>query len=287
MYGKRATPYEVLSAFSERLAGAYGDEDLLPRMARILGEGTGAERADVWLKEGDRFRPVAGWPSDAPALPPAPVDAAPGLVPVRHQGELLGALSIDEAPRRTDLPDRGAADRRPRVAGRPRAAERRVDRRPAQLASAARRGAGRGAPQDRAEPARRRAAAAGRARGPAQAGPDPRRPRPGTSRTDARAACRAPRRARSRTSATSHAGSIRRCSPTRGSPRRSMPRRARPRVPVTVESDGFGRYPREVESTLYFCALEALNNVAKYAEASRGPGAPRADGRACLVRGDG
>ena len=29
-----------------------------------------------------------------------------------------------------------------------------------------------------------------------------------------------------------------------------------------------GRYPREVESTLYFCALEALNNVAKYADAS-------------------
>ncbi len=47
VYGKRATPYEVLSAFSERLAGAYGDEDLLPRMARILGEGTAAERADV------------------------------------------------------------------------------------------------------------------------------------------------------------------------------------------------------------------------------------------------
>ncbi len=68
VYGKRATPYEVLSAFSERLAGAYGDEDLLPRMARILGEGTAAERADVWLKEGDRFRPVAGWPTDAPAL---------------------------------------------------------------------------------------------------------------------------------------------------------------------------------------------------------------------------
>ena len=39
-------------------------------------------------------------------------------------------------------------------------------------------------------------------------------------------------------------------------------------VPVTVESEHLARYPREVESTLYFCALEALNNVAKYAEAS-------------------
>ena len=98
VYGKRATPYEVLSAFSERLASAYGDEDLLPRMARILGEGTGAERADVWLKEGDRLRPVAGWPTEAPASPAVPVDGAPGLVPVRHQGEMLGALSVDKRP---------------------------------------------------------------------------------------------------------------------------------------------------------------------------------------------
>jgi signal transduction histidine kinase len=39
-------------------------------------------------------------------------------------------------------------------------------------------------------------------------------------------------------------------------------------VQVTVESDGVGRYAREVEAALYFCALEALNNVAKYAEAA-------------------
>jgi signal transduction histidine kinase len=39
-------------------------------------------------------------------------------------------------------------------------------------------------------------------------------------------------------------------------------------VQVEVESDGVGRYPREVEAALYFCALEALNNVAKYAEAA-------------------
>ena len=39
-------------------------------------------------------------------------------------------------------------------------------------------------------------------------------------------------------------------------------------VPTTVESDDIGRYPRDVESAVYFCTLEALNNVAKYAEAS-------------------
>ena len=29
-----------------------------------------------------------------------------------------------------------------------------------------------------------------------------------------------------------------------------------------------GRYPREIEAALYFCVLEALQNVAKYAQAS-------------------
>jgi len=38
---------------------------------------------------------------------------------------------------------------------------------------------------------------------------------------------------------------------------------------VVVEPDGVKRYPQDVEATVYFCCLEALNNVAKYAEASR------------------
>jgi signal transduction histidine kinase len=40
-------------------------------------------------------------------------------------------------------------------------------------------------------------------------------------------------------------------------------------VPVEVRGDGVARYPQEVESAVYFCTLEALNNVAKYAEATR------------------
>jgi signal transduction histidine kinase len=39
-------------------------------------------------------------------------------------------------------------------------------------------------------------------------------------------------------------------------------------VPVTVHPDGVGRYGQDVESAVYFCCLEALNNVAKYADAS-------------------
>ena len=107
VYGKRATPYEVLSQFSHRVAGTYSSEDVLPRMARVLGEGTGASRADVWIRLGDGIAPAASWPSgDGPApsriaitgqlLPPVP--GISRIVPVRHQGELLGALSINKRP---------------------------------------------------------------------------------------------------------------------------------------------------------------------------------------------
>ena len=39
-------------------------------------------------------------------------------------------------------------------------------------------------------------------------------------------------------------------------------------LPVLVEADGIGRYRRDAEATAYFCILEALQNVAKYARAS-------------------
>jgi signal transduction histidine kinase len=39
-------------------------------------------------------------------------------------------------------------------------------------------------------------------------------------------------------------------------------------VPVSLEADGIGRYPQEAEAAVYFSCLEALQNVAKYADAS-------------------
>ncbi len=105
VYGHRATPYEVLADFAGRMAGAYAAEDLLPRMARMLAEGTGAARADVWLKAGESFRDGAVWPPGAPAQPPArataadmPAYPADRILPVRHQGEVLGALSVSKRP---------------------------------------------------------------------------------------------------------------------------------------------------------------------------------------------
>src|SRR5436190_5328786 len=35
-------------------------------------------------------------------------------------------------------------------------------------------------------------------------------------------------------------------------------------VAVTMESDGIRRYDQEHEAAIYFCALEALQNVGKY-----------------------
>jgi signal transduction histidine kinase len=102
VYGKRATPYEVLSQFSERVAESYAADDVLPRMARVLADGTGAARADVWLRTGDILRQAASWPVHSAAAEPARMagDSLPEMlevdraVEVRHQGELLGALTV-------------------------------------------------------------------------------------------------------------------------------------------------------------------------------------------------
>ncbi|MEO8425255.1 MAG: sensor histidine kinase, partial [Actinomycetota bacterium] len=39
-------------------------------------------------------------------------------------------------------------------------------------------------------------------------------------------------------------------------------------MPVTVSTDGVGRFPREVETAVYYCCLEALQNAGKYARAT-------------------
>ncbi|MDP9441971.1 MAG: hypothetical protein M3P34_07310 [Actinomycetota bacterium] len=37
---------------------------------------------------------------------------------------------------------------------------------------------------------------------------------------------------------------------------------------MDVQADGIGRYDQDVEAAVYFCTLEALQNITKYAEAS-------------------
>ncbi len=129
VYGRRATPYEVLSEFSGQMAGAYSVEDVLPRMAAMVGEATGAERAEVWMRTGGTEQLAAVWPAQAlpappgesaaePLVAPLPVTPGPSALPltaspeadwaqngrahvfaVEHQGERLGSLRVTFAPR--------------------------------------------------------------------------------------------------------------------------------------------------------------------------------------------
>jgi len=104
VYGKRATPYEVLSQFSKRMSEMYATDELPTRMAQVLSEGTTADSATVWLRVSHELRRAASWPADAVGpstlqlqgdeLPP--IDGVAEAVPVRYQGELLGALTVSK-----------------------------------------------------------------------------------------------------------------------------------------------------------------------------------------------
>jgi signal transduction histidine kinase len=124
VYGRRATPYQALSAFASRMGTAVAAEDLLPAMARALAEGTGASEAAVWLLAGDELRPEARFP-DGSELPPSiriqgDRPAVPGAdltLPVGDHGELLGALSLTKprGERLTPLEHTLAADLAPQA----------------------------------------------------------------------------------------------------------------------------------------------------------------------------
>jgi signal transduction histidine kinase len=111
VYGQRATPYQVLSQFSERVAESYAVDDVLPRMARVLAEGTGAQHAVVWLRTGTVLRAAASWPVDAGIeaieIMNGTVRTLPDtdrVVEVRQQNELLGALSVTKRARESLTP---------------------------------------------------------------------------------------------------------------------------------------------------------------------------------------
>ncbi|MEA2509016.1 MAG: hypothetical protein QOG21_1098 [Actinomycetota bacterium] len=103
VYGKRATPYEVLAEFAGKVAETDATEDVLPNMARTVAEGTGAAHAEVWLRAGRQFRSVGSWPltsgQDATLRLGAggeipEFDGADRAIAIRHQGDLLGALTV-------------------------------------------------------------------------------------------------------------------------------------------------------------------------------------------------
>ncbi len=99
VYGSRATPYEVLSDLTGRLAATESEERLLHRMAEKLVEGTGAERASVWVTDDAGFRLAAAGPTASRLLArSASLAELPGSAfAVEHEGELLGALAVEKA----------------------------------------------------------------------------------------------------------------------------------------------------------------------------------------------
>jgi signal transduction histidine kinase len=106
VYGRRASPYETLAAMSQSIGEAAGPEDALGEAARFLAEGTGAAQAVVWVARDGVLTPRATAGDDVSEPAPVtlvggdlPVLAGTALVePVRHEGKLVGAMSLAKRP---------------------------------------------------------------------------------------------------------------------------------------------------------------------------------------------
>ncbi|MFZ0627131.1 MAG: ATP-binding protein, partial [Acidimicrobiia bacterium] len=270
IYGKRATPYEVLSDLARRVGGL--DENLLVEVARSLVEGTGADSAGVWVASGVGVRLAAVWPEGATVE----MEKATATAHVSHDGERLGALTLT-APtgQRLDPTDErllsevaagmGLALRNLELTEdlRSRVTELRASRRRIVAVQDETR---RRLERDLHDGAQQQLVALkvklGLARSLATGDVAPRTSAllDGLS-VESDSAIEAMRDfargvyppllgAEGLASAlTAHA--------------RKLP------IPVRVDAEGIGRYPREVEATVYFCVLEALQNVALHARANR------------------
>ena len=98
-YGGVATPYEVLSRFSESVTDGDPAGALPARMSMLLAQGTGAAWAQVWLMVSGRLTLAATWPAEAGAA--GGMDAGGAgrrSLTVRHGGRLLGVLRLQERP---------------------------------------------------------------------------------------------------------------------------------------------------------------------------------------------
>ncbi len=284
VYGERATPYETLSKFSERLAETYATEDVLPRMARILAEGTGASRAEVWLRVGSELRPAASWPQDdgTPTSSPVPlrgsahqrlvdasrVTAAAREVEVRHQGELLGALTVTKPPNEPFTPaeekllsdlasQAGLVLRNVALIADLRASRRRLVAAQDEERRRLERNLHDGAQQQLVALAVKQRLA-----------------RDLVSRDPERASAMLAELEADTSDALENLRDLARgiypplladkgLGPALDAQARKAP------VPVVVEVDGVSRYRQDVEAAVYFSCLEAMQNVVKYAEATR------------------
>jgi signal transduction histidine kinase len=283
VYGSRATPYEVLAQFAERMAGTYATEELLPRMAQLLAEGTAAARADVWLADDRQFRNDASWPPGVPPLPPISADAPDGelscpgadrVVPVLYRGELLGALSLTKRPGESLTPTEGKlvldlAAQIGLVLRNVRLWEQLTARLAELHASRQRLVAAQDAERRRIERnihdgAQQQlvslAIKLSLAESMVGEDDDGEREMLGELHVEAIGAVEDLR--------DLARGIYPPLLVADGLAAALRPQAARSAVPVTLDSDGIGRYPGEIEAAAYFCVLEALQNVGKYSRAT-------------------
>jgi signal transduction histidine kinase len=274
VYGRRATPYEVLAEFSERVGESYATEDVLGRMAQILGQATGAGSARVWLHVGKELQLAGSWPTDAEPVGFAVItdDVLPAIagetaVEVRDRGELLGALSVTMPPSDPMNPSKerlvrdlasqaGLVLRNVRLVEELRASQRRLVTAQDQERRRIERNIHDGAQQQLvALSVKTRLARDLTPRDPGKAAEMLTQIDAEIQKTleDLRDLARGiypPLLVDKGLGAALDAQA-----------RRSL-------VPTTVQAERIGRYPPELEAAVYFSCLEALQNVAKYADAS-------------------
>jgi signal transduction histidine kinase len=291
VYGSRATPYEILTDFSERVGDAYAETDVLPRMARVLGEGIGAERSDVWLTVGSELRHVAAWPDDALGI--APVPLANGGTPaipdmdrvslVEQGGYVLGALAVRKPPNDPISPAdekliTGLASQAGLVLRNVRLTEelklRLDDLKAAQkrLVSA----------QDEERRKLERNIHDGAQQQLVALAVKARLVRTLTERDPSKAAEMLEQIEAETHSALEDLRDLARgiyppLLADKGLEAALNAQARKSLVPVTVSAGHLGRFPQEIEAAVYFSTLEALQNVAKYAEASVATVAIRTD----------
>jgi signal transduction histidine kinase len=93
VYGKRATPYEVMADLGRRMAGTLEIDHALPQLAETAAAGVGAAASRVSL-----FMPDGGVREAlAPAGAESPAEWA-AAVEVRHLGEPIGEIAVAKAP---------------------------------------------------------------------------------------------------------------------------------------------------------------------------------------------
>ncbi len=269
VYGERATPYEVLSEFADRLSEAYSVDDVLPRMARLVAEGTGATEVRVWLRAGPELRPTASWPLGASPRDPVRglADVGSLVFEVRHQGTPLGAIGVAMPASQALSPEQerlvtdvasqaGLVLRNVALVQDLRASRQRLVAAQDEERRRIERNIHDGAQQQLvALTVRLRLADSLVDRSPEKTHEMLAQLQAQTNDAleDLRDLAR---------------GIYPPLLADKGLPAALEAQARKSAVPTTVDADGVGRFGAEVEATLYFCVLEALTNVAKYARAT-------------------